>query len=310
MNKTKLLSMTFAFLILAACASAAQAQATRTWISGVGDDVNPCSRTAPCKTLAGAISKTAAGGEINAIDAGGYGTITITKSITIDLSEVFGSVLASGTNGIIVNDSSSTTPGSAVVTLRGLDINGVGTGLSGVRVVSGKTVNIENCRIYGFTNFGVSEERTTGGSLFITDTVIRNNTKNDVAIATTSNPGVRAFLENVQLKSSNQAGISVANGNYAAITDSFISGNNSYGIVAFGTGTLVTVKHCNISANQTGIAINNGNPIIRISDLLITQNVTSLIVATGATGQIQSFGDNKIAGNTVENPPTMMIPQQ
>jgi hypothetical protein len=65
-------------------AAPAQAQATRTWVSGVGDDANPCSRTAPCKTFAGAISKTAPGGEIDALDPGGFGALTITKSITID----------------------------------------------------------------------------------------------------------------------------------------------------------------------------------------------------------------------------------
>src|SRR5262250_3426176 len=80
--------------------SLAQAQATRTWVSGVGDDVNPCSRTAPCKTFAGAISKTAVNGEINCIDPGGYGAVTITKSITIDCHEIFASILNAGTNGI------------------------------------------------------------------------------------------------------------------------------------------------------------------------------------------------------------------
>src|SRR6059036_1925940 len=65
-------------------ATAAQAQATRTWVSGVGDDVNPCSRTAPCKTFAGAISKTAVNGEINCLDPGGFGAVTISKGLTID----------------------------------------------------------------------------------------------------------------------------------------------------------------------------------------------------------------------------------
>src|SRR5688500_34309 len=107
------LALTLAF------ASVAQAQATRTWVSGVGDDVNPCSRTAPCKTWAGAISKTAAGGEINALDAGGFGSVTITKAITIDGGESFASILASGTNGVTINAASTDT-----VTLRNLDING------------------------------------------------------------------------------------------------------------------------------------------------------------------------------------------
>src|SRR3954471_15343484 len=94
----------------------AQAQATRTWVSGVGDDANPCSRTAPCKTFAGAISKTAAGGEINCIDPGGFGTLTITKSMTVRCEGTFGSVLNSGgINGITINDSLSATPGQSKV---------------------------------------------------------------------------------------------------------------------------------------------------------------------------------------------------
>src|SRR6266849_7695421 len=102
--------------------SLALAQATRTWVSGVGDDANPCSRTAPCKTFAGAISKTAAGGEISVLDPGGFGAVTITKSITIDGGTGAGwaSILVSGTNGVIVNV--STNPTTAVVTLRHIAI--------------------------------------------------------------------------------------------------------------------------------------------------------------------------------------------
>src|SRR6476469_89068 len=92
------------FVSFAMFASSAYSQATRTWVSGVGDDVNPCSRTAPCKTFAGAISKTAGGGEINCLDPGGYGTVTITKSLTIDCSGTFGSILsASAPQGVLVN---------------------------------------------------------------------------------------------------------------------------------------------------------------------------------------------------------------
>src|SRR6476659_5176188 len=132
---------------LLAFASIAQAQATRTWVSGVGDDVNPCSRTAPCKTFAGAISKTAAGGEIDCLDPGGFGAVTLTKSITIDGTHGsgFGSILASATNGVNVNDSATGTPGTIIVTLRSLSINGAGTtpGTNGVNFVSGGKVNIE-----------------------------------------------------------------------------------------------------------------------------------------------------------------------
>src|SRR6266478_7531324 len=102
MNKFRFTIHALAVLVFTlAFASLAQAQATRTWVSGVGDDANPCSRTAPCKTFAGAISKTANGGEINVLDPGGFGAVTITKPITIDCTGTFGSVLVSGTNGII-----------------------------------------------------------------------------------------------------------------------------------------------------------------------------------------------------------------
>src|SRR5215208_5315892 len=104
MNKVRLTLNIFAALVFTLLfSSMAQAQATRTWVSGVGDDVNPCSRTAPCKTFAGAISKTAAGGEITVLDPGGFGAVTITKAITIEGSGIKGSITASLVNGIIVN---------------------------------------------------------------------------------------------------------------------------------------------------------------------------------------------------------------
>src|SRR5688500_11535540 len=97
------LALAGAMAALFSYAAPAQAQATRTWVSGVGDDVNPCSRTAPCKTFAGAISKTATNGEINCLDPGGFGAVNITKSITIDCKNTHGSILNSGTTGVIVN---------------------------------------------------------------------------------------------------------------------------------------------------------------------------------------------------------------
>src|SRR5690349_5297553 len=106
----------FVFCLFAA--AQVNAQATRTWVSGVGDDANPCSRTAPCKTFAGAISKTAPAGEINVLDPGGFGAVTITKSITIDGSGgSIAGVLVSGTNGIVVS-----APAGSVVVLRNLDM--------------------------------------------------------------------------------------------------------------------------------------------------------------------------------------------
>src|SRR5213593_3906867 len=133
----------FQILTVCACsmfaAATLNAQATRTWVSGVGDDVNPCSRTAPCKTFAGAISKTAAGGEIDALDPAGFGAVTITKAITIDGSGTFASILGSLTNGIVVNAGVND-----VVTIRGLSINGFSNGLDGIRFLAGAALNVEN----------------------------------------------------------------------------------------------------------------------------------------------------------------------
>src|SRR5688572_12839350 len=126
-----MLKVSIRVLALVICAFAfsaiAQAQATRTWVSGVGDDANPCSRTAPCKTFAGAISKTATNGEINCLDPGGYGAVTVSKSITIDCEDTQGSILNAFVSGVTVNLTAS--PDTVkTVRLRGLSINGSGGG--------------------------------------------------------------------------------------------------------------------------------------------------------------------------------------
>src|SRR5580693_6901938 len=143
-----------AVLVVAlALPGSAVAQATRTWVSGVGDDANPGSRTAPCKTFAGAISKTAQDGEINCLDPGGFGTVTITKSITIDCHEILGSILSSATNGInIAFDSFGGGDTHKTVNLRNLMINGAATGVVGINITgttgaAGSIVNIEDCLI-------------------------------------------------------------------------------------------------------------------------------------------------------------------
>jgi hypothetical protein len=161
-----LVGLLFPFL----ASAPAHAQATRTWVSGVGDDANPCSRTAPCKTFAGAISKTAAQGEINVLDPGGFGAVTITKSITIRSDHIEAGVLVSGTNGIVVNVASTDN-----VSLDGLDIEGLGTGINGVQIVGAGNTNIINCTIHHFTGNGVNLVGTAGARVNITDSVITQN---------------------------------------------------------------------------------------------------------------------------------------
>ena len=150
--------------------SPAYAQATRTWVSGVGDDANPCSRTAPCKTFAGAISKTAVHGEINVLDPGGFGAVTITKSIRIISDHIEAGVLVSGTNGIVVNVGSTDS-----VLLEGLDIEGLGTGLNGVQIIGGGNVVIRRTSINNFTGNGVNLTGTANARVLVQDSVISNN---------------------------------------------------------------------------------------------------------------------------------------
>src|SRR3984893_3638733 len=131
MRRIATLAIFLGFLTPMLASAPAHAQATRTWVSGVGDDANPCSRTAPCKTFAGAISKTAIGGEINCLDPGGFGAVTITKSITLDCHEVFGSILVAGTNGINISASGGN------VTIRNLNFDGANnSGLKGISITT------------------------------------------------------------------------------------------------------------------------------------------------------------------------------
>ena len=163
--------------------SAASAQATRTWVSGVGDDANPCSRTAPCKTFAGAISKTAAKGKINCLDPGGFGAVTITKSITIDCMNTEAGILAAGVNGVIINALTGDK-----VTLRGLEISGVDTGLDGVKVLSAGTVIIEKTWIHDMQNgINVGVNQTPNIEVYIRDVHIENNSNVGIFL---SNSGV------------------------------------------------------------------------------------------------------------------------
>jgi hypothetical protein len=156
--------------ILIASVPEASAQASRTWVSGVGDDVNPCSRTAPCKTFAGAISKTAAGGEINCLDPAGYGAVNITKSISIVCTGTLGSVLVAGTNGIIVNVTANDT-----VLLDGIELEGLTSGLDGVRVIVSGRTTIRNVTIRNFLGHGVNMVGTAGARVFLDNVALLHN---------------------------------------------------------------------------------------------------------------------------------------
>jgi hypothetical protein len=228
-------------LLAVAGIAPAQAQATRTWVSGVGDDANPCSRTAPCKTFAGAISKTAANGEINCIDPGGFGAVTIGKSITISCSNVEAGVLVSGTNGIIINLPNSTDR----VELQGLDIEGLGTGLDGVKIIGSGATLIRNCRINHFTGNGVSAVGTVNASVTIIDSFITNNA-GGVNIAGAGNVAQFGTLLRTLVNTNTNFAVQ-ANGSNSSMTvvSSFLTGSPT-AISLLNSGTVVSFGPSNV----------------------------------------------------------------
>lgn len=292
------------FRILAAVAvaafvtSVAQAQASRTWVSGVGDDVNPCSRTAPCKTFAGAISKTAAGGEISVLDPGGYGAVTITKSITINGEGTLAGILNAGTNGIIINAGAGDR-----VAIRNLSIAGLNTGLNGVRILAGGSVSIENCAIYNQSGNGIDLQNTGVTQLHVVNTVIRDNTaaaSNGIFIKPAVGGSALVNIDGVTLDNT-RVGVRAEDNSKVNIRKSNASGNASNGFIAFSNAAIVEMNiedsaATNSTAGNGARAAGTASAIVRISNMLITGNLNGLSIANGA--QIFSYGDNRIVGNT------------
>jgi parallel beta helix pectate lyase-like protein len=292
-----------AFLVLLLASAAAQAQATRTWVSGVGDDANPCSRTAPCKTFAGAISKTAPSGEINVLDPGGFGGVTITKSITISSEGFEAGVLVSGTNAIIINAGASDS-----VVLRGLDIEGLGTGLVGIKVLGGLgALHVEKCTINNFrgTNgSGIEVAPTVAGTMrfYVKDTIVRRNgqgTGGGIFVHPAAGVTVKGALDNVLLEN-NVFGLKVQDNSSVAVTNSTAGANINAGFavvqVAGGPGELI-LDRCMSTGNGTFglVAIGNATTIARIAGSTFTNNGTG--IQAQVTSQIVSAGTNFINGN-------------
>ena len=243
MNRTVRTALAFTICTVTGT-SLAYAQATRTWVSGVGDDVNPCSRTAPCKTFAGAISKTAAGGEISVLDPGGFGGVTITKSITIDGDGTLASIVASGTNAITINNA------SAVVTIRNISLIGSGTpvpGVKGISLLNGVAVIIDHVAISGFDT-GVSA--TVGNATVINSTITQN-----------TGYGVRALGGSITVENSTLSNNGVAVQSDTGATVNLVNNgvyNNLTGF-ACGGGILASAGN-NRKGNNTGGVVPVCNP--------------------------------------------------
>ena len=301
MNKFRFTIKVLAIAIfMFAFASMTQAQASRTWVSGVGDDANPCSRTAPCKTFAGAISKTAACGEIDALDPGGFGAVTITKSITIDGTGTFASILASLTTGIIINAASTD-----VITIRGISINGFCNGIRGMNILQAKTVNVEDCVIFRFVNEGILVNESSDLNLHVRNTVIRDNTGDGISTTTSSGSlKIKTTLDQVRL-SGNGNGMHARSGSLVTARNSVFSGNTSNGLFADAVGANAAVifsHHNQISLNgaagvRAGNAGNVGTSGVEIAQNQIDSNTgAGVVISTG--GLVNTFSNNSIQGNT------------
>jgi hypothetical protein len=297
-------------LLLVVSAGSAHAQATRTWVSGVGDDVNPCSRTAPCKTFAGAISKTASPGEIDCLDPGGFGTLTITKAITIDcgggVGGQLGSILASGTNGITI---SSSLPAGSSVTIRNLSINGAGVvlGVYGIRYLAGGgALHVENVEIFGFSQNGIDFENTAAANLFVRSSQISDNTAGfGILVKPQGAVLANVSLDNVRLDR-NLTGLRVEDGGKATVEDSVAHANNGNGFLAVSAGTAAEINLIRSVASNTltnGVATSGALAKINMAYSAVTDNGTGINTSAGGTITGTSPGTNLNAGNGTPGAP-------
>jgi hypothetical protein len=295
-------------IFVMAFSSLAQAQATRTWVSGVGDDANPCSRTAPCKTFAGAISKTFINGEINAIDPGGFGAVTITKSITIDGGETFASILASGVNGVIINIAVNANDPKRRVTLRRLSINGTGasgtigtsTGINGIRGTSNgfAQLNVENCYIQNFTTAGIDINFSTGGGgarVAVKDTTI-TNTGVGAQFSTTSGGFISGVLDNVKIEGMT-TGVSVKDRSFMGLRNCVIQNCSTAGaaINAPSNQASLALENCYLFSVNVGVAGGGAGAVVDVSNTTITGSATGI---TNAGGIVNTHENNRIFGNS------------
>ncbi len=270
----------------------ARAQVPRTWVSGTGDDSNSttgCQQSAPCLSFSTALSVTQVGGEVNCMNPNGlngFGTpLNITFSVTIDCHDVYGSIGANGTNAIVIN------AGTGVVNLRNLNLDGFvvtseAAGLNGITIEAAAVVNIEDCVIQNFSQRGIDDIRTGGGTkLFIKNTVVRNNTGAGIVVAAAGTNSVA--LENVQ-SVDNTYGIAVATGNHVTISRSMMFGNATAGVEA-DAGGQVYVDNTEIANNGTGVEA-FGN--VALGNSGIVSN------STGISGTTTSYGNNRIFANS------------
>jgi hypothetical protein len=279
------------FVVAVMMAVSVNAQ-TRYWVSGVGNDVDPCSRTAPCKTFAGAMAKPNPL-EINALDPGGFGAVTLDQAITIDGGGTYASILGAGATGILVNAGASD-----VVTIRNLSINGAGTGVNGIRITGGKSVLIENCSIFGFQK-GIDFEPLGGMTVTVKNTTIQHNSNSGIFVKTTGAFFARLTVVDSRL-TDNATGLMVQDNSLVFVTGTSASNNTGSGFYAqstFGGAAQLDIENSTTANNgNAGVVSQNPNAVATISNVTVDHNLGAGIVPL-AGGQILTANNNKVNGN-------------
>lgn len=300
-----LLKFVVVLSILLSAGAVAQAQATRTWVAssaGGGDDVNPCSRTAPCKTFAGAISKTKEGGEIDVVDPDSYGSVSITKAITIDGGTGAGwaGILVSGGNGsagIIVNTGGDHADNAKVI-LRNLTINGAkqitgGFGDIGIRVLKVSELHIDHVNIENCNSQGINIDGADAINVYINH-VSLNHDVTGVRVNTAAGFVATAYLDDVSIQGNNNGLNAVANA-FAVIRNSYFAENRgtTLGAVKVSTGCTVSLENNMFAGNNIAVNVDSGGTA-NISNNSFYGNVAAL---SGSGTIATATNSNKFAAN-------------
>jgi hypothetical protein len=300
-----------ALLFAAVGASAAHAQSTRTWVSGVGNDANPCSRTEPCKTFAGAMARTDAKGEINVLDPGGFGTVTITKSVTISSEGFEAGVLATaGANAIVINAGPTD-----VVVLRGLDLEGLGAALTGIKVLAAGAVYVEDCTINNFTQMGIdylpASVAASTSQLHVSHTILRNNSgspSGGIRVKPGSNVSAKVSIQDTELRN-NQFGLRVEDNSSVTVTNTVAANNATTGFLAVasaGGPANLNLFGCTSSGHSNGARAENPTAFVRVAHSMFIANTNGFSTAGG--GHTVSFGSTFNADPGAPSDPDI-IPQ-
>ena len=295
------------FLLLQGCGTTSPESASHKWVSSSGDDSNPCSRSAPCKTFAEAFTKTPVGGEISVLDSGGFGEVSITKQVTINGEGAMLSV-APGVNGFVVNAGAND-----VVTIKNLSLFGTGGAVSGIRYIAGNQLTVEGVSISGFDGDGIDVElgkggqSAQGGKITLVNSAIGNCGKSSFKMSS-ANGFATATLENARLSSSLN-GVEIGSGNtFTLINRSSITSHTSSGILAAAVPATINVENSMIAFNAIGVYANAPATTIRLSGNGVYNNGEGIKFTAGAT--VASDGTNRIEGNGSAQTPNGTIKRQ